>query len=61
MIEDPLGPEPEELEAGGNAALALVSHMKRIGSAQTLFEILDGGTLWTITVEAKSLGSGKPN
>jgi hypothetical protein len=56
MIEDPLGPEVEELEIGEKAAQDLVAHMKRIKSASTSFEILDGGTLWTVTVEAKTMG-----
>ena len=53
-------PTEEELLAGQLAAQDLVDHMKRMGTAGTLFEILDAGTLWLITIEAQSAG-GKPN
>ena len=56
MIDDPLGLEAEELEIGEKTAQDLVAHMKRIKAVSMSFVILDGGTLWTVTVEAKTMG-----
>lgn len=54
-----MNPPKGELEAGQKAARDLVAHMKRMRAASTSFEILDGGTTWTVSVESKE--SGKPN
>jgi hypothetical protein len=59
MIEDTLGPDDDELAMGEEAACDLVAHLKRMRAIATSFEILDGGTLWKVTVEAKSVG--RPN
>jgi hypothetical protein len=56
MIEDTLGPDEDELAMGEEAASELVAHLKRMRAIATSFEILDGGTLWKVTVEAKAMG-----
>jgi hypothetical protein len=56
MIEEPLGPEDDELAMGEEAACDLVAHLKRMGAVSTSFAILDGDTLWKVTVEARAMG-----
>ena len=56
MIEDTLGPDEDELAMGEEAACDLVAHLKRMGAVATSYEILDGGTLWKVTVEATTMG-----
>ena len=41
---------------GEEAACDLVAHLKRMRAIATSFEIMDGGTLWKGTVEAKAMG-----
>ena len=56
MIEDPLDPDEDELAMGVEAACELVAHMKRMRSLETTLDVLDGSTVWKITVEAKTMG-----
>jgi hypothetical protein len=56
MIEDTLCPEDDELAMGEEAVCDLVAHLKRMRAIATSFENLDGGTLWKVTVEAKTAG-----
>jgi hypothetical protein len=56
MTENPLDPDDDEIARGEEAACDLVAHMKRMGAITNTFEILDGGTLWKVTVEAKAMG-----
>jgi hypothetical protein len=56
MIEDTLGSEDDELAMGEEAACDLIAHLKRMNVVSTSFEILDGDTVWKVTVEAKAVG-----
>ena len=56
MTEDALSPDEEELAIGEEAACDLIAHLKRMNVVSTSFEILDGDTLWKVTVEAKTMG-----
>jgi hypothetical protein len=56
MIEDPLGSNEDEIAMGEEAACDLVTHVKRMKATSTSFEILDGVTLWTVTVVSMTLG-----
>jgi hypothetical protein len=56
MTEDAISPDEDELAMGEELACDLIAHLKRMNAVSTSFEILDGDTVWKVTVEAKAVG-----